>query len=212
MVVNIDEKPTGNQPVEGTPPNAGSYYSEVKLEMHCGVPKLVYEREPGLPQLPEDMKKFRREIEDLERLVRMLFENDPQRLEDRFNQLQRVATDGLCGSDCNVQMGLDNITFVKQEIADEFPAVREKMWWWNLIILLSVAAICAVASGTLYAVTNTGYPVIGNGTSVWLSVKLAAFLIPLGAVIGLSQLQNVDCLRGRGAGFGWEGPLFLTVL
>ena len=38
------------------------------------------------------------------------------------------------------------------------------------------------------------------------------FVVLLLMNILLSQLQNVDCLRGRGAGFGWEGPLFLTVL
>ena len=37
-------------------------------------------------------------------------------------------------------------------------------------------------------------------------------LININKEIPESQLQNVDCLRGRGAGFGWEGPLFLTVL
>ena len=82
------------------------------------------------------------------------------------------------------------------------------------------------ADGALFLLVNidhtiiralSGYipePISPHGSSIPTSmdpIRLGGALKQLIDII-LSQLQNVDCLRGRGAGFGWEGPLFLTVL
>jgi H+/Cl- antiporter ClcA len=98
--------------------------------------------------------------------------------------LHLTADSGLRGPNSDLDIGLDNLQDVKNDIADEFPAVRGKIWWWNCGILIGAIAICLLAMGVYHNFTNSWIPAV-SASSKLPSIWLAAFLIPLGAAIGL---------------------------
>jgi hypothetical protein len=162
-----------------------AYYSEIKLELDADPPRLDFVRAPASPPPPADVRVLRRQIEDVSRLVRILFQGDRRRLEEFFRQLQITADSGLRGENSSVEVGLDNLQDVKNSIADAFPAVRGKIWWWNFGLLLAIIALCAAASAALYYTKGIWFPDLDDGEPIWASLQLAPFLIPLGVAIGL---------------------------
>jgi hypothetical protein len=161
------------------------YYSEIKLELDANPPRLEFVRAPTSPPPPADVRALRRQIEDVGRLVRILFADDRRRLEEFFKQLQLTADSGLRGTNSSVEAGLDNLQDVKNSIADAFPAVRGKIWWWNCGLLVAIVAICAAASVALYYTKGIWFPDLDESESMWPALQLAPFLIPLGVMIGL---------------------------
>jgi len=159
------------------------YYSQIKLVTEASH-RIDFVRWRGPPPPPE-YRAFRKQIEDVARVVRILFEGDEARLRDFFRQLHVTADSGLRGRHCSLEIGADNLQDVKDSIADAFPVIREKIWWSNLFILLGVTVICGAVSAIFYLVTDAWVPDIGDDKSIWPAIQLAAFLIPLGAAIGL---------------------------
>jgi hypothetical protein len=159
------------------------YYS--KIEVVGNPPEIRYERvASGLPPPPE-YRNLRRQIEDVARLVRILFQDDAERLKKFMDTLRLTADSGLCGVNCDPSIGADNLEDAKLDIAEAFPAVRSKIWWWNTVILVGVVAICGAASGASYYYRSEWFPDLSAPAAVWPFVVLAAFLIPLGVSIGL---------------------------
>jgi len=162
-----------------------AYYSEIKLELGANPPRMDFVRAPTSPPPPADVRALRRQIEDVSRLVRILFADDRPRLEEFFKQLQLTAEAGLRGTNSSVEAGLDNLQDVKNSIADAFPAVRGRIWWWNFGLLVTIVAICAAASATLHYSKGIWFPDLDESGSMWPALQLAPFLIPLGVMIGL---------------------------
>jgi len=171
---------------EGGPSTDGGthpeYYSEIIFVE--GEDRLDFKRAAGPQAPPIAYRQFRKQIEDVGRLVRILFKDDAARRAKFFEMLHVTADSGLRGRDCSLDVGADNLQDVKDSIADEFPAVRGKIWWWNFGILVATVAVCGLASGMLRYTTGVWIPAM-QANSIWPSLERAAFLIPLGAVIGL---------------------------
>jgi hypothetical protein len=159
-----------------------AYYSDI---LYVEIDKrLDFKRAAGPQAPPIAYRQLRRQIEDVARLVRILFQDDKARLNKFFAMLHITADSGLRGPNSSLEIGADNLQDVKDSIADEFPAVRGKIWWWNFGILVATAAVCGLAAGVLHYTTGSWIPTM-QANSIWPSLKLAAFLIPLGVVIGL---------------------------
>jgi hypothetical protein len=158
------------------------YYSVVTVS-DDGL-RLDYLRAPKSGMAPLSYDTLRQQIEEVSRLVRMLFQDDHRRLKKFIDQLHITADSGLCGEDCNTEIGTANLQEVKNRIADEFPTLRGKIWWSNLALLCGTAVICALASLILRYNTGAWYPALTDGP-VWPKLALAMFLIPMGVMIGL---------------------------
>jgi hypothetical protein len=157
------------------------YYSKIVVDRQKY--RLDFVRAKGPPP-PVAYRELRKQIEDVARLVRTLFQGDKARLDDFFEQLHVTADSGLRGPDSSLEIGTENLLDVKNSIADEFPAVRGKIWWWNCWLLVGAVAVCALASAIYRQYTGSWLPA-PEANSVWASIELAAFLIPLGAMLGL---------------------------
>jgi hypothetical protein len=191
-VVNL-QKPEPNPldrlqpPVDPPPPGTvepathPEYYSDIDL---VDDERIDFRRASGSPPPPAAYRDLRRQIEDVARLVRTLFQDDKVRLRKFLLQLHLTADSGLRGTNSNLDIGLDNLQDVKNNITDEFPAVRGKIWWSNFGLLLGVIVATMVASGIYRYFTQSWFPAAST-TSVWPSLELALFLIPLGTAIGL---------------------------
>jgi hypothetical protein len=164
------------------PASHPEYYSAIMVS-DDGL-RLDYLRAPKSGVPPLAYNTLRQQIEEVSRLVRILFQDDHRRLERFIGQLHVTADSGLRGPDCNTEIGAANLQEVKNHIADEFPAVRGKIWWSNLGLLGGAVAVCALASIILHHNSNEWYPASVAG-SIWPSLTLAVFLIPLGVMVGL---------------------------
>ena len=160
------------------------YYSKIELKWDEPT-RLDFVLAEPQQAIPPEFSAMIAKIEEVERLVRVLFQDDESRQKAFFIQLHQVADTGLRGKNCNPQRGLEDLQELKDSIADTFPAVREKIWRLNVRILLGVLAICGMASAVSYYFNGSWYPGPGDGKSIWPVIKISAFLIPLGAVIGL---------------------------
>ena len=181
--------PAAKTPVEEKPSEGGNhpvYYSEIELE-NGDQPRLDFKLARPPQPVPAKFSELRKEIEDVERLVRVLFQDDRKRLEKFFLQLHMTADTGLRGPDCSAERGAEDLQEAKDNITDEFPAVRERLWWWNFSILAGALALCGVASGIFYWYSTAGdwFPYPRADSNKWPAVELSAFLIPLGVAIGL---------------------------
>jgi hypothetical protein len=160
------------------------YYSQIRFDHEANPPRIDFIRGSGAEGPPPEFRALRRQIEDVARVVRILFEHDRRRRTEFFGQLHVTADSGLRGRNSSVEIGSDNLLDVKNNIADAFPAVRGRIWWWNFALLLGVIAICVTASGFYYHAKGAWAPAV-DGASVWPTLQLAVFLIPLGVVVGL---------------------------
>jgi hypothetical protein len=168
------------------PPTASAphpiYYSDVQLDLKDDPPRIDFVRAHGADVPPADMRALRQSIEDVARMVRIVFQNDRAQLQQFFTQLHITAWSGLVGDQSSVDIGMDNLGDVKASIADAFPAVRGRMWTANLKILLVVGAVCGAASaGVIWYYSGGAHGPAPN----WYAYLLAVFLIPIGVAIGL---------------------------
>ena len=169
-------------PVSAVPPHP-IYYSNVVLDLKDDPPRIDFQRAPGADVPPNDMRALRQSIEDVARVVRIVFQDDRARLEQFFGQLHITAWSGLVGAQSSVDIGLDNLGDVKSSIADAFPIIRGRLWTSNLKILVMVGIVCGGLAGAVYDYalpTRAGAPF-----PAWFPTALAVFLIPVGVVIGL---------------------------
>src|SRR5207302_585242 len=107
------------------------YYSKVVLDLEDDPPRIDFIRQAGAQAPPGDMRALRQAIEDVARVVRIVFQDDRPRLRQFFEQLHITAWSGLVGERSSVDVGLDNLGDVKNSIADAFPVVRGRMWRAN---------------------------------------------------------------------------------
>jgi hypothetical protein len=159
------------------------YYSDVKW-MEQEPPHLDFIRSKGAVTPPTGMRALRRQIEDVARLVRILFQDDAERRTKLFSLLHATAYSGLCGPNASIEIGLDNLQDVKNTIEDFYPAVRGKLWTWNLVLLAAISLVCAIAAA-VERYMSEGWPWALTTVSLGQAWLMAAFLIPLGTMLGL---------------------------
>lgn len=157
------------------------YYTKVEV---IDQSRLDLTRHAGSKAPPPSYRSLRHQIEDVERLVRILFQDDAPRRVRLLGELKTAAESGLVGRNANIEVGIDNLQEVKDRITDEFPVVRGKIWWWNLALLGATLAVCLLASLVYRYFSGLWYPGLDTG-SLWPAVALAAFLIPAGVITGL---------------------------
>jgi hypothetical protein len=169
---------------ETDPANASAhpvYYSKIVLD--SAENRLDFVRTADPPP-PVAYRELRKQIEDVARLVRTLFQNDQTRSDKFLRQLHLTADSGLRGANSDLDVGADNLLDVKNNIADEFPAVRGKIWWWNFGLLGGALVVSACASAIYRYFAGNWVPMTVAGSSL-PAVQLAIFLIPLGVMLGL---------------------------
>ncbi|MDA9400628.1 hypothetical protein XH79_18010 [Bradyrhizobium sp. CCBAU 45389] len=125
---------------------------------------------------------MRRQVEDVSRLVRILFQDDEARRKQFIGQLKEAAESGLVGPNSNVEIGLENLQDVKDGIADAYTAIRSKLWRANLVLLSSAIACCGIASAAFLLL---GAPLLWLATSGWPMYTAIGLMIFLGTMAGL---------------------------
>jgi hypothetical protein len=179
-----DEAAAGQMPSAEQPGASGEhpvYYESVTYVDDANTPRLDYHRGPGWP-IPEPFRKRREEFEEVEGLLRVLFEDDRPKLVQFLTELSQVATCDLCGEYCDPQSG--NLKILKEHVTYAYPGIREKLWKWNSGLLVGALALCGGASIIFHEATQHWYPAI-DAASIWPPAQVSVFLIPLGAILGL---------------------------
>ncbi len=157
------------------------YYEKVEI-VDDDPPRLDFIRPLTAQPPPLAVRALRRQIEDVSRLVRILFQDDKTRLDKFFRQLHVTADSGLRGPTSSVEIGLDNLQDVKDSIADAYTIVRGKLWWSNVILLIGAILYCAIGTGLFrYNVSQWPWQTTGG----WQTLVVAALLIPVGTMAGL---------------------------
>ena len=167
------------------PADPKTKYFETCVVVNEDPPRLDFQRAPNAPAPTKELNDLRRQIEDVVRLVRVLFENDPSRRRHFLDELAKGAAVGLCGDNWNTELGLDNLQSTKNEIADVYPSLRAVIWQWNAWAVAVAALACGLASVDLHARLGVWVPDFGPGHDPLANWALAVFLIPLGATLGL---------------------------
>ncbi|MFB9267379.1 hypothetical protein ACFFWD_30245 [Bradyrhizobium erythrophlei] len=157
------------------------YYEKVDI-VDDDPPRLDFIKPLTAQPPPLAVRALRRQIEDVCRLVRILFQDDKTRLDKFFRQLHLTADSGLRGQTSSVEIGLDNLQDVKDSIADAYTVVRGKLWWSNVTLLALSVLYCGI--GTAVFRYNLGqWPWLA--TAGWQTLVVAALLIPVGTMAGL---------------------------
>jgi hypothetical protein len=196
---------------------AGSpiYYSEIALAPSVDDPnRLVFIAAASAPKLTEPMLTLRQECVKTARVIAVLFQTDAKERKDLFHQLHEAADRGLRGEHANADDGRDNLAEVRETIADQAIAIRDRrlrQYSWQAVL----AGVVPLLLGVLVALTK-GFGYLKEAASstpvdplyTWV---LAAFWIPAGAAIcvwgefalrmqaGLNydQLLNLDPSRWK---------------
>jgi hypothetical protein len=134
------------------------------------------------------MADLRAKIEDVERVVRILFADEPKTRKQIFEMLYMTAWSGTRGVNYDVSIGRENLEEVRNRVADMFPVVREKLWRESIRILLlsSVGLALAVAAAAGRPLFDSASHTFRNlDPAKGFAVVEAALLIPFGAAAGL---------------------------
>ena len=186
-VVSPTPQPAPTPPVVAAPPTEGLrpiYFDKVDLNPVDDPVRIDFTRATGSDAPPPEMRAVRRQIEEVARLVRVLFRNDKPRRVDFFSQLHITAA-CLAGPAWSLEVAADNLQDVKDSIADAFPALRGSVWRANSIILLATALASAIAVAVAYRAGALADHAVATGLVLPRSGILAALLIPFGVAIGL---------------------------
>lgn len=156
------------------------YYQKIEI-VEEKFPRLKFERLVTAQPPPPSVLAFRRQIEDVCRLVRILFQDNKDRL-IFFKRLQTAAAAGLSDQNASIEVGLNDLQDVKNSIEDAYTDIRGKLWWSNVKLLGTAIAYCGVGTAVL---KFAGGIWLWQATAGWQAWVVAALLIPLGAMAGL---------------------------
>jgi hypothetical protein len=106
---------------------------------------------PRVPQTPE-MWSLERDIFAVERVIRVLFSGKHYKTERKrfFDGLLVTANAGLVGSDYDVKTGRLDLALTQDEVADEFPKIRNAFWESYFFILLGFTLILGPLGCIMY--------------------------------------------------------------
>jgi len=159
-----------------------AYYQKIEF-VNDSFPRLKFIRLVTAQPPPPAVFAFRRQIEDVCRLVRILFPSDKVRIPLFFTRLQAAADAGLSDPNASIEVGLDNLQDIKDSIADAYTDIRAKLWWWNIGLLAAGVAFCGLGVAALKGLG--GVWLWDVNSKDWLAWVVAGSLIPLGAMAGL---------------------------
>jgi len=167
--------------LEDNPASHPVYYEAVSVA-DDDPSRLKFKRPPTAEPPPPAVRAMRRQVEDVSRLVRILFQDDKARREQFIRQLKEAAESGLVGPNSNVEIGLENLQDVKDGIADAYTAIRNKLWWANLVLLGAAAACCIIASAGFF---------FWGTQSLWLATGGAPLYVAMGLMIFLGAMAGL---------------------
>ena len=96
-----------------------------------------------------------------------------------FQALRDTADVGLVGARHSVNTGIDDLDYVKNHIADQFPVVRS--YFWNQYLRFMAWGILLFAGG---GIAYSQLPAEG-AYPLALTIVISAFWIPFGILVGL---------------------------
>lgn len=163
----------------------GRYYSEAYVVKEDGAYRLDYERADNSPPPPATIRSLQTQIEDVERLVNVLFSNDEKRKKRFFHELLLAAKSGFIDIDYNVEIGLQNLQDIKNHIADAYPQIRQPIWVANLEFLAGTVGCAIAASAAHLYFAGRLLPNLDKDHAFWSGLGIAVFLIPVGCAAGL---------------------------
>jgi hypothetical protein len=182
MAISRPAESGGGQGGAGTHPE---YYSTVIVQTVDDPRRIDVVRSVGSQPPPQDYRDLLKQIQDVARLVVMLFPADLENRRDLFGQLHATADSGLRGTESSIEIGLDNLNEVKGSVADAFPVIREVLWRKNLTILVVTILLCLPTGAALYYNSAKWFPPPGPEKFHWSGLAIAALWVPLGVAIGL---------------------------
>jgi hypothetical protein len=170
-------------------PDAPVFFQGVQLVTDSNPRRLDPIRAPGAPEPPEAMRALMRDLDAIGRVVTRVFDTAPESRRRLFDELHATARLGLVGANPSIELAQENVAEIRGHLADEFPAVRDRLWRQNLVWIFRLA-LWALPGALLYAAVLTGYRGLsaptGNGDwNPYIAWLLALFWIPLGTAIGV---------------------------
>jgi len=177
--VENEEEPPARE--EDDPASHPVYYEAVSVA-DDDPSRLKFRRPPTAEAPPPAVRAMRRQVEDVSRLVRILFQDDEARRKQFVGQLKEAAESGLVGPNSNVEIGLENLQDVKDGIADAYTAIRSKLWRANLVLLGSAIACCGIASAAFLFLGAQSLWLATSGWPMYIAIGLMIFL---GTMAGL---------------------------
>src|SRR5262249_34450064 len=82
------------------------YYTNIKMSSASAL-RLDYIRSSGNNPPPPEYRAFRKQVDDVARLVRVVFQDEKDQQQELFDQLHATAWSGLCGANSNLDVGAD---------------------------------------------------------------------------------------------------------
>src|SRR5262249_52342155 len=89
--------------------DADGYFDSVAISGDELIPRIDFHRSRNNHPPPPALRDFRRQISEVARLIRLVFQNDRELRDRFFKQLHLVADSGAVGSNYSVETGLDNL-------------------------------------------------------------------------------------------------------
>ena len=198
----------------GADPPSERYFETVALD-DLNDPHFInatpYQNKAQTP-MPADVRQLQGEINSMERMLNLLFDDDVDSRREYFGRLRDAAIVGFC--DCNIENALGNIDDVKGVLTTTgFAAVRARYWQRYCRVFFCFLLFFGVPGGLIYYGWAGGW---FDTPAVRLLVPAAAwplviafFWIPAGATLGIfsefflrttDEISKYDELKGINQG------------
>jgi hypothetical protein len=154
--------------------------------------------------MSKDLLAFWSEIQNVARIIRVLFADDVKRRKRFFEELQLISETAFNGSaSYSDDIGTANIREVKYSIASEFPVVRDKLWKSYFKCLVFFTLVFGTIGGVIYCdscdsafvetvLAGLGWhvgwnvpPPTGGIFNWYVALAISFFWIPTGVALGI---------------------------
>jgi hypothetical protein len=177
-------------------PKKQEFFSKVTVDSTEDPHRLDLVRVPNSQGIPEGMSAFWQDVQRVSRMVNALYEDEPSRRIRFYEELHVVADTGLRGPDFSLEVGQISLDEIKDEISNDFPAVRDSFWTRYFKYLSLMLLTCGpLGGGVYYAAVNDhwprvlGKPLVASDAEEVFGVVVAGLIalcwIPLGAALGI---------------------------
>lgn len=148
--------------------------------------------DPSAPLTPE-MRSLLFDIFAVERTIRVLFADQKYKEQRRkcFDGLVKTAKVGLCGTDYDVEMGRLDLALTRNDVADDFPKLRDELWTAYVMGIVRLGLVCGGIGCLLYYelfvahAFSDRYKALLDAVPVLPQIVIALFWIPFGVPIGI---------------------------
>jgi hypothetical protein len=166
------------------------YFTKVQLDSTDDPRRIDLIRAPGSPTMPEAMSLLWHDIQSVSRTINALFATDLQKKIHFYGELHATADSGLRGSDFSIEVGRANLEDVKEEVANEFPNVRDFYWKQYLSYLIKIALVGGlIGSAIYYSASSQMWPILSRDNKGGFGAPVASLIalcwIPVGAALGV---------------------------